>query len=581
MRILLFIFVFFVSIAPLNAQVMQFDWAKGFIGSGNATPARLVMTDSSNLVIAGGLYSWIDFDPGVGVEQLGSSNSSGFLAMYDSVGNYKWAINSINFNGGLSGFNGFDVDQYENTYVAGVFNNKVDLDPGPDSAFFTPVGGGYFDFFLAKYDANGNYLWAISGGDTAVSPYDEHEAGRDVAVDANGNVYFVGTYSFTTDFDPGPGVVELAAEGGEDIFICKYDSAGNFQWVKSVGGPNKDWVRHVSVAGNGDIIISGYYTINADFDPSAGTAILDTDYGNSGSVFGFFTARYDANGNYLWAVTPTGSNINECNVNDMVLDSSGNIILTGSYYGNDIDFDPSSSAGNGTNDGWGDFFIVKYDPNGNYLWSFVDGGAGTDGMQGLAVDPMGNMYVSIQFQDSVDVDPSAGVYTIVDQSTVGTVLAKYSPTGQLLFAESFDPIGMQGIVIDADDRITLSGVFYQPTDFDLSANDSILTPNGYNCYLARYNHGVFLGQPEFSEPSNLWKIYPNPSTGNVVLNSIEPSYEMVKVVLYTTLGKSVFKQQFIDNGRQELDFSHFSPGHYLLKVVSQEKSTVLPLIIAH
>jgi hypothetical protein len=75
---------------------------------------------------------------------------------------------------------------------------------------------------------------------TAESDY----TGYDVAVDDEGNVYTMGIFGNTMDFDPGTNVFELTSFGDADIFVQKLDSGGNFLWAKQIGGPSIETVRY-------------------------------------------------------------------------------------------------------------------------------------------------------------------------------------------------------------------------------------------------------------------------------------------------------------------------------------------------
>ena len=61
-----------------------------------------------------------------------------------------------------------------------------------------------------------------------------------VAVDSVGNVYVVGWFQDTVDFDPGPGTDIKTSMGSYDGFISKYDAAGAYQWTKTIGGTGDD-----------------------------------------------------------------------------------------------------------------------------------------------------------------------------------------------------------------------------------------------------------------------------------------------------------------------------------------------------
>src|SRR5262245_28390307 len=75
-----------------------------------------------------------------------------------------------------------------------------------------------------------NFEWAKRMGSTN---YDNPE---DMVIDASGNVYTIGYFNGTADFNPGGAVFNLTSPGGRDVFISKLDANGNFVWAKQMGG---------------------------------------------------------------------------------------------------------------------------------------------------------------------------------------------------------------------------------------------------------------------------------------------------------------------------------------------------------
>src|SRR5690349_9708031 len=61
-------------------------------------------------------------------------------------------------------------------------------------------------------------------------------ATRSIAVDGTGNMYIMGTFTATADFDPGSGVANLTSLGSSDIYFAKYDPSGNYIYARSIGG---------------------------------------------------------------------------------------------------------------------------------------------------------------------------------------------------------------------------------------------------------------------------------------------------------------------------------------------------------
>ncbi|MBK8821719.1 MAG: SBBP repeat-containing protein [Anaerolineales bacterium] len=97
-----------------------------------------------------------------------------------------------------------------------------------------------------------DFFWAKRMGGTAF------DYGKDIAVDSNGNVYTTGAFSYTADFNPGPGTSNLTSVGTADIFLSKLDSDGKFIWEKNMGSAlNMSEGNGIAVDSNRQCFITG------------------------------------------------------------------------------------------------------------------------------------------------------------------------------------------------------------------------------------------------------------------------------------------------------------------------------------
>jgi hypothetical protein len=296
----------------------------------------------------------------------------------------------------------------------------------------TLVSEGISDPFVAKFDANGTLAWVkpmpsdssskgvgvdsqgnvyammlrdtttynviklASGGAVAWSKSfvtNNSLTAGDLAVGANGNVYAVGSFSQTVDFDPGPKVRSVSVGNSNATFVLKLDTNGNFGWVTPFFGSGQAYAYAVTVDGAGNTIVGGSYTGIIDFDPSRSTRTLDPAGGG-------YIAKLNTTGGLVWANAMVGGVVNA-----VAADGSNNVFATGSFL-TSIDLDPGTAVRSRASAGSYDIFVVQLNSAGSYSWGETMGGVGNDQGWGIAVDAMGSIHVAGWFADAVDFDPN-------------------------------------------------------------------------------------------------------------------------------------------------------------------------------
>ena len=461
-------------IISLISYAQQYEWAIRAGGALEDYGVSVAIDASNNSYISGYFKGTADFDPGPGAANLSpSGNQDIYLAKYDADGNYLWAFNI----GGTSYDASFSVttDLSGNVYIGGFFQNTADFDPGPGVANLT--SSGMEDIFLAKYDANGNYLWAFSINGTGQNVV------KSVTTDASGNVYISGYFNSTADFDPGAGTMNMTSAGNKDIFLAKYDANGNYIWAFKVGGTAEDMTASITTDASGNLYMSGFFALTADFDPGAVTANL-----TSAGSKDIFLAKYDANGNYLWALNAGGTGNDQSS--SVTADASGDVYITG-YFRSTADFDPGAGTANLTSNGINDLFLAKYDASGNYLWAVGTGSGNYDEGYAVTTDVSDNVYISGYFRDTVDFDFGPGLHQLHSAGNSDIFLAKYTPYGDHLWAISLGgsagDVGVS-VITDASENIYMTGNFGSTVDFDPGTNNANLTSAGiHEIFVAKYS----------------------------------------------------------------------------------------------
>ena len=403
----------------INAQ--NLEWAKSLGGTGIDHGRSVTLDLSGNVYTTGSFEGTVDFDPGVGTNNL-TSNGNGdvFVQKLDPSGNLLWA-KSFGGTGADFGYS-ISVDASGNVFTAGNFQRSVDFDPGAGTINLTSNGDN--DVFVQKLDSSGNLLWAKSFGGTDI------DYGFSSTVDASGNAYTTGRFVGTVDFDPGVGTTNLTSNGSGDVFVQKLDPSGNLLWAKSFGGTADDHGYSISVDASGNPYATGFFEGTVDFDPGAGTTNL-----TSNGFRDVFIQKLDPSGNLLWAKSFGGTDADYGF--SIALDATGNAYTTGRFEGT-ADFDPGVGTTFHASNGYRDVFIQKLDPSGNLLWAKSFGGGNADNGLSIIVDVSGNVYSTGNFEGTADFDPGAGTTSLTSNGFTDGFVQKMSTSSVGIIDNSFE-----------------------------------------------------------------------------------------------------------------------------------------------
>jgi hypothetical protein len=237
---------------------------------------------------------------------------------------------------------------------------------------------------VAKLDTSGKWLWAKRAGSAGSGGGGDFglDIGFSLAVDGQGNVLIVGVFSDIADF----GGTKLTSKGKSDLFVAKLDTSGKWLWAKRAGSAGFDIGFSLAVDGQGNIVITGYFSSSADFGNTKLT---------SKGPYDLFVAKLDTSGKWLWAKR-AGSAGRENGVG-IVVDAKGNILITGNFE-SIADFGSTKLTSKGRND----LFVAKLNTSGKWLWAKRAGSAGFDIGVGIVLDGQGSVFVIGYFSDSAD-----------------------------------------------------------------------------------------------------------------------------------------------------------------------------------
>jgi len=276
-----------------------------------------------------------------------------------------------------------------------------------------PLGATWFggaDAYLTRYDATGAVTWTQQFGTSS------NDVAHGVAAEQAGNLVVCG-YTY--------GTIEAANQGSGDVFLAKYDPAGQQVWVRQFGTLGYEQGSAVAAAPSGLLYVTGY-TEGSLGGPSAG----------GGDVF---LACYDASGIHQWT-RQLGSSGFE-GANGAACDAAGNVYLAGFTDGS-LD---------GPNQGLTDKFLAKYSPAGALLWVKQFGTTVDEGASCVAVDSAGAIYLG-GYGEGASGGPHAGYYDCW--------LARLDATGAVLWQREFGTPyhdRLKGVAVDATGHVLAAG----------------------------------------------------------------------------------------------------------------------------
>ena len=393
-------------------------WVKRAGGPGGDGGHGISLDASGNVYVTGEFEGVADFDNVILTANIGVNEI--FIAKYSASGDVLWAkqAGGTNKDKGLA----ISADAVGNSYITGWFNTW---------AYFgstTLVSVGEADIFVAKYNTDGDFKWVQQGSDSAEAE------GKGISADKYGNVYVAGYFNEKVTF----GSSTITSAGSRDIFLAKFDTSGNLQWLKQAGGSSGDVARALATDPSGNVYITGDFRGNCSFG-----SITLNNFGSSDA----FLACYDPAGDIVWAKQGGGNDWD--GGKGIGIDIFSQIYISGEFEG-------TATFGNTTltctDTATSDMFVAGYDKNGNFLWAKKAGGDTLDRGNAVSPDNYGNVYVTGFFGHTL----YFGSFALANSGNHSDIfLAKYSAD---VVSEPTGPSANLSLVVNGCNEIEASWV---------------------------------------------------------------------------------------------------------------------------
>jgi len=539
--------------SEINAQ--SWAWAKSGIGSHNDQPFCCINDGSGNFLI-GGYFTSDSLTLGTcTIFNTSSGTQDLFLAKYDPSGNALWAISAIGKTM-WEKVNSIVTDINNNIYICGIFSSDTLTIGNTNLINHGPINTD--DLFIAKYDSSGNFVWAKGVGST------ENDYAVGVEMSSTGELYVTGNYfSESLTFDSQT-IVNLNP-GQNDIFIVKYDLAGNILWAKDYGGTGNDAVTWIKRDINDDILICGRFTISSLV---LDTITLPLVAGNSN----LFVAKLDSSGNAIWAWG--AGHEQQDYAARMAIDSYNNIYIAGSFTSDSITFGNTTLYQSGPLS-LPDIFLAKYDSNGNKIWALSSIGTAQDVIGSVNIDSNNNIYLFGSYGS-----PSLSFNTLTVNNTTSSgydiFIAKFDTAGNIGWLSSIgDSLYDFGssLSVDLSGYIYVTGTFSSPIiQFGSTTLNQSGTLYTYDLYIAKLDITTSIIQQQ-SNP-NILSLYPNPFDNQIM---VEGTNEGGEIIILNNAGQIILKEDSKES-ETSIKTSELSSGFYILRYISNGHSDNFKLV---
>jgi len=483
--------------------------------------------------LAGNESDWSDIsDEGVINAKLSLTNIKNLMGEYPQQGQWSSPLTVTSTKTDLQG----------NIYVSGHFSGKLTLDPSGE----TPSEDASVseDGFIVKLDPQGNYIkaWVARSNDTNPQFF-VHT--KDIAIDAEGNIFAVGHFSGAAKFDDLDIERETNRWAFKNIFITKLNSDLKWQWTKQLKGNGYDTAHGVDIDENGNLYFVGSMSstdiVFEKENTEGNLPIIRRSGSNLNEGSDILVAKFNTiNEKFSWIETfgfymsaennqwkPGVEQKSTAVGHDIIFNTNeqgSTVTLTGSFR-DTILFDgnwcnnPSCFYSNDELGSPKDSIIAAQldATNGDYSWGRrIDAWGTGDGFAGgtwgnidgkalswLTTDSSNNIYITSSFAGSASFkierdqfDDTFDDFGSSNNDSNDIFVTKLSASGEYDWTKTFGGNGddrSEGIIYDAnevDGHIHLIGSFAGKVDFDPSANEDSRTASGASsAFIASWNPG--------------------------------------------------------------------------------------------
>ena len=352
-------------------------------------------------------------------------------------------------NSNIDGIGSVFVDPNKNVYVSANYSGTLNF-----GNLIIPNNGG-IDFILIKMDSCGSIQWVVRGGGTGSNDQIGAKSGKGIAVDNNGNVYFVANYNSTCTIYGSMGLTSYSATytsgsvvSNQDAALIKLNASGQVIWGATLNSAANDIMNGVVLDNVGNPICFGLVNSccpnlisSSAINHTSGNALLNLSNDQTGFVF-----KFNPSGVLQWQ-----SRINNktASINSVAVDAANAIYAVGSCSSlvpatNTTLVDGLSATSAITNVGYGNSFLIKYAATGARQWAVHYGNAGSIIganciVNDISIDNLGAVWLVGNYTgaSSIFTGTNATTFTLPTDTLTKSFIAKYTNLGVPLLVNTY------------------------------------------------------------------------------------------------------------------------------------------------
>ena len=309
----------------------EVEWARN-VGGSYYDYIESVAETSDGGAIVGGYFNSSSIQ--VGEYTLTNNGSAsypdGMIIKYNSRGEVEWATS-------VGGSGDDSIDSVAETSDGGVIVGGYFESDSIQVGEYALTNRGNDDGMLIRYNAEGEVKWAASIGES------DDDRIQSVASTSDGGTIVGGIFR-SSSIQVGEYTLTNSRGDFFDGMIIKYNSRGEVDWARSVGGSNHDYINSVAPTNDGGYIAGGYFYSRSI---QVGDYTL-TNNGSSGNSDGMII-KYNSIGEVEWARSVGGSGYDE--IKSVAETSDGRAIVGGYFQSSSIEIDGKTLTNKGSSDG--------------------------------------------------------------------------------------------------------------------------------------------------------------------------------------------------------------------------------------